>query len=72
MDWSIFAKMSGYDGQPAIPKTELEQVIEQLAAVAAELTEGAGDQHALKEKRAHLVTRFYQIRELKPPSAPRV
>jgi hypothetical protein len=63
MAWSFPA----HDGQPAKEKTEYETVIERLAQVAAKITEGTGDQVALKRERAELIRRFYELKDFKLP-----
>lgn len=62
MTWSLPAH---HEQTPK--KTEYELVIEELAQVATQLTAGTGDQQALKNRRAELIARFYQIKDFKLP-----
>jgi hypothetical protein len=63
MTWSFPAQ----SGSVAPKKTEYQQVIQELAKVAAQITSGTGDQSALKQQRIELITRFHQIKDFKLP-----
>ena len=48
-------------------KTDYEQVIDELARVASQLTQGKGDRESLQRQRKALVQRFYNLKDFKLP-----